>query len=192
MGLGSAYLDGFRHALERGAPAVFEMDADHSHNPKYLPMLHHCLEGEADVAIGSRYVHGVRVENWPFRRLILSRFANIYANLATGMPDSVVSDATSGFRGYRREVLESMDLSRVNSTGYCFQIEMVYRAWRLGFRIKEIPITFEEHYLTSSKISRRIVWEAVWRTPLLRLSRNHGRRRPAPASETGDRNPETE
>jgi dolichol-phosphate mannosyltransferase len=190
MGLGSAYLDGFRHALERGAPSVIEMDADHSHNPRYLPLLLDSLENEADVAIGSRYVHGVRVENWPFRRLMLSRFANFYANIATGMPKSVVTDATSGYRGYRREVLESMDLSRVKSTGYCFQIEMVYRAWRLGFRIQEVPITFEEHYLTSSKISRRIVLEAIWRTPLLRLSRNHGKRRPAQAMEAGTRTPE--
>jgi glycosyltransferase involved in cell wall biosynthesis len=174
-GLGSAYCDGFRWALTHGAPFVFEMDADHSHNPKYLPLLLHCLEEEADVAIGSRYVDGVRVENWPFRRLMLSRFANLYVNLVTGMPTTMISDATSGFRGYRREVLETIDLTRVRSNGYSFQIEMAYRAWRLGFRVREVPITFEEHYLTSSKISRRIVAEAIWRTPLLRFTRTRRR-----------------
>ncbi len=178
LGLGSAYRDGFAAALGAGAPAVFEMDADHSHNPRFLPLLLAALD-EADVAIGSRYVHGVRVENWPFRRLLLSRFANLYVNLATGMPEKVVSDATSGYRGYRREVLEAMDMTRVRSNGYMFQIEMAYRAWRLGYRIREVPITFEEHYLTSSKISRAIIWEAIWRTPLLRLTPVRGRRRAA-------------
>jgi glycosyltransferase involved in cell wall biosynthesis len=178
MGLGSAYRDGFAAALAAGAPAVFEMDADHSHNPRFLPLLLAALD-EADVAIGSRYVDGVRVENWPFRRLLLSRFANLYVNLATGMPEAAVSDATSGFRGYRREVLEALDLSRVRSNGYSFQIEMAFRAWRLGYRIKDVPITFEEHYLTSSKISRAIIWEAIWRTPLLRVTPVRGRRRAA-------------
>lgn len=168
LGLGSAYRDGFRLAVEDGADAVFEMDADHSHNPKYLSGMLRRLDGELDVVIGSRYRDGVRVENWPFRRLLLSRFANAYVNLASGLPSGVVSDATSGFRGYRREVLETIGLSRVRSNGYSFQIEMAYRAWRLGFRVGEERITFEEHYLTSSKISRAIVWEAIWRTPLLR------------------------
>jgi hypothetical protein len=101
-------------------------------------------------------VNGVRVENWPFRRLVLSRFANYYVNGASGLPASVVNDATSGFRAYRREVLETIGLETVASNGYFFQIEMAYRAWRLGFRLEEVPITFEEHYLTSSKISRAI------------------------------------
>lgn len=170
LGLGSAYRDGFRRGLEDGAGYVFEMDADHSHNPKYLPSLLHRLRTDADLAIGSRYVHGVRVENWPFRRLLLSRFANAYVNAAAGIPSRVVTDATSGFRGYRREVLETIDLDAVRSNGYSFQIEMAYRAWRLGFRLCEVPITFEEHYLTSSKMSRAIIWEAIWRTPMLRLT----------------------
>jgi len=125
----------------------------------------------ADLAIGSRYVNGVRVENWPFRRLLLSRFANYYVNGASGLPARVVSDATSGYRAYRREVLERINLDKVASNGYSFQIEMAFRAWRLGFRLEEVPITFEEHYLTSSKISRAVVWEAMWRTPLLRFVR---------------------
>jgi glycosyltransferase involved in cell wall biosynthesis len=169
-GLGTAYRDGFVLAISRGARVVIEMDADHSHNPKFLPSLVGAIEGGADVAIGSRYVNGVRVENWPFRRLLLSRFANYYVNRASGLPISVVTDATSGFRAYRSGVLEAIGLDSVASSGYFFQIEMAYRAWRLGFAVREVPITFEEHYLTSSKISGAIVWEAVWRTPLLRLA----------------------
>jgi glycosyltransferase involved in cell wall biosynthesis len=170
MGLGSAYRDGFRLALQRGADAVVEMDADHSHNPKYLAPILACLEVDADVVIGSRYVDGVRVENWPFRRLLLSRFANYYVNFATGISSREISDATSGYRAYRREVIEAIDLAKVRASGYAFQIQMAYRAWRLGFRVREIPITFEEHYLTSSKISRAIIWEAIWTTPLLRFT----------------------
>jgi glycosyltransferase involved in cell wall biosynthesis len=169
LGLGSAYRDGFTRAMENGAGIIVEMDADHSHNPKYLAPLVGALGDGADLAIGSRYVHGVRVENWPFRRLMLSRFANYYANRATGLPSDVASDLTSGFRAYRREVLEAIDLRTVSSNGYFFQIEMAFRAWRLGFRLAEVPITFEEHYLTSSKISKGIVWEAMWRTPMLRV-----------------------
>jgi glycosyltransferase involved in cell wall biosynthesis len=175
LGLGSAYRDGFTRALASGASIIVEMDADHSHNPKFLAALTASVANGADVAIGSRYVHGVRVENWPFRRLLLSRFANYYVNKATGLPAGVVSDATSGFRAYRREVLERIGLAGVTSNGYFFQIEMAYRAWRLGFNVVEVPITFEEHYLTSSKISRAIVWEAIWRTPLLRVTAPKGR-----------------
>lgn len=170
LGLGSAYRDGFRACLDAGYEAIFEMDADHSHNPKYLGPMRERLAAGLDVVIGSRYRDGVRVENWPFRRLLLSRFANFYVNWTTGLPIRLVSDATSGFRGYRREVLLALDLSTVRSNGYSFQIEMAYRAWRLGFRVGEMGITFEEHYLTSSKISRAIIWEAMWRTPLLRLT----------------------
>ena len=171
MGLGTAYRDGFRKAMDGGATVVLEMDADHSHNPRHLPALLKSVGNGADLAIGSRYVHGVRVENWPFRRLMLSRFANYYVNRASGLPEEVVADVTSGFRAYKREVLERIGLDSVASNGYFFQIEMAYRAWRLGFRVEEVPITFEEHYLTSSKISRAIVWEAMWRTPLLRFVR---------------------
>lgn len=172
LGLGTAYRDGFRRAMERGAAVLVEMDADHSHNPKYLPALLGAVRNGADLALGSRYVNGIRVENWPFRRLLLSRFANLYVNAASGLPGATVTDATSGFRAYRREVLEAIDLSRITSNGYFFQIEMAFRAWRLGFRVVEVPITFEEHYLTSSKISKAIIWEAIWRTPLLRFVRS--------------------
>ena len=113
QGLGSAYRDGFRRVLADGGDLIFEMDAYHSHNPRHLPALRKRLLEDADVAIGSRYVDGVRVENWPFRRLLLSRFANYYVNLATGLPSAVLHDATSGFRGYRREVLEEIDLATV-------------------------------------------------------------------------------
>lgn len=180
LGLGSAYRDGFRRAMEDGADLVFEMDADHSHNPKYLPAMRHRLETDLDVAVASRYIHGVRVENWPFRRLLLSRFANYYVNFATGMRASVVSDATSGYRGYRRDVLEAIGLHRVRSNGYSFQVEMAYRAWRLGYRVGEVPITFEEHYLTSSKITKGIIWEAIWRIPLLRLTASTRAAAPVP------------
>ena len=182
LGLGSAYRDGFTRALRDGADVVFEMDADHSHNPKYLPALLTPLLADADLTIGSRYVHGVRVENWPFRRLLLSRFANMYVSVVSGLPSAVLSDATSGFRGYRRQVLEAIRLDRVRSNGYSFQVEMAFRAWRLGFRLCEVPICFEEHYLTSSKMSRSIVWEAIWRTPLLRVTAPRGKRRAAPAA----------
>jgi len=170
MGLGSAYRDGFGRALAEGATVLLEMDADHSHNPRHLPALLASVGNGADVAIGSRYVNGVRVENWPFRRLMLSRFANYYVNGASGLPGAIVSDATSGFRAYKRGVLEKIGLESIASNGYFFQIEMAYRAWRMGFRIEEVPITFEEHDLTSSKISNGIIWEAIWRTPFLRFS----------------------
>jgi glycosyltransferase involved in cell wall biosynthesis len=176
LGMGSAYRDGFQRVLTEGADLVIEMDADLSHNPKYLPAIRDGLVRDADVVVGSRYVDGVRVENWPFRRLLLSRVANAYVNLTTGLPMDVASDATSGFRGYRRAVLEEIDLRTVRSNGYSFQVEMTVRAWRLGFRIREIPITFEEHYLSSSKMSRAVVWEAVWRTPLLRFRASRRRR----------------
>ena len=188
LGMGSAYRDGFDRALAGGADLILEMDADLSHNPGYLPALKASLTTNVDVAIGSRYVDGVRVENWPFRRLLLSRTANAYANLMTGLPMNVVCDATSGFRGYRREVLETIDMRTVRSNGYSFQVEMAVRAWRLGFRIREIPITFEEHYLSSSKMSRAVVWEAIWRTPLLRFTAPRRRRTAsAAAADVGPR-----
>ena len=167
-GLGSAYVAGFHEAMERGADEIFEMDADLSHNPMYLPGLSEAL-AEADVSIGSRYRDGVRVNNWPFRRLLLSKAANFYAVVATGLPFDLVTDVTSGFRGYRREALRQVGLGSIRSSGYAFQVEMVFRCYRAGLHIREVPIVFEEHSLSSSKMSGDVILEAVWKIPLLRF-----------------------
>ncbi len=168
MGLGSAYRDGFRFALANGAEYVFEMDADFSHDPNALgEFLHHIQD--ADIVLGSRYLNGVTVVNWPLSRLILSYTANLYTRVITGMP---LADATGGFKCFRRRALEGIRLDKVKSEGYSFQIEMSYRCWRRGFRIKEIPIVFVDRRAGVSKMSRRIVWEAagmVWRLRLLDL-----------------------
>ncbi|HEU5049101.1 MAG TPA: polyprenol monophosphomannose synthase [Gemmatimonadales bacterium] len=164
-GLGRAYLAGFRWALERGYDFILEMDADFSHDPKFLPRFMEAAEN-ADVVIGSRYNQGVNVINWPISRLLLSLGANQYARMVTGLP---VSDSTGGFKCFRREVLEAIDFSRVRSNGYAFQIEMSYRAWRKGFRIVEIPIVFTDRVEGQSKMSKRIVREAVWMVWSLRL-----------------------
>jgi dolichol-phosphate mannosyltransferase len=159
MGLGTAYLAGFRWALERDYEFVFEMDADFSHDPNHLPLF---LEAatDADVVLGSRYRQGkVTVVNWPISRLILSYAANIYARAVTGLP---LYDGTGGFKCFRRRVLEAIPLDAVRSNGYAFQIEMSFRAWRRGFRIVEIPIVFVDRTEGQSKMSRRIVWEAIW------------------------------
>ena len=158
-GLGSAYREGFRWGMARGAQVLCEMDADLSHDPADLPRLLHAIRG-ADVVIGSRYVHTGGVVDWPAHRRALSRGANAYVRLCTGLP---VRDSTAGFRAYRCAVLESLDLSTVASQGYSFQLEMALRAWRLGFRIVEVPITFVERREGASKISRAIVAEALWR-----------------------------
>jgi dolichol-phosphate mannosyltransferase len=168
MGLGSAYVAGFSYALERDYDAVFEMDADFSHNPDSLPEFLRELE-TADLVVGSRYLHGVTVVNWPLKRLILSYGANVYSRVITGIP---IKDLTGGYKCFRRRVLESLDLSRVKSDGYGFQIEINYKAWRKGFRIKEIPILFVDRRAGESKMNRRIVWEAafmVWRLRILDL-----------------------
>ena len=165
LGLGSAYVAGFRYALENGYDAVFEMDADFSHNPDSIPDFLHELES-VDLVVGSRYLHGVTVVNWPLSRLILSYGANLYTRVITGMP---LMDATGGFKCFRRQVLEALDLSRVKSDGYGFQIEVNFKAWRKKFRIKEIPILFVDRRAGSSKMSRRIVWEAAWMVWRLRL-----------------------
>lgn len=170
-GLGSAYLEAFAWALARGADAVVEMDADRSHDPADLPRLIHGLGG-ADVVIGSRYVPGGQVVDWPARRELLSRGGNRYVRLVTGLP---LADATSGFRAFRAGALRRLDLSTVRSDGYCFQVDLALRAWRRGFRIVEIPITFTERRAGASKISRRIVVEAVVRTAWWGLA---GPRRP--------------
>jgi dolichol-phosphate mannosyltransferase len=166
LGLGTAYLVGFRWALERDYDAVFEMDADFSHDPAHIPQFLDAIE-DFDVVLGSRYLHGrVTVVNWPIPRLLLSYAANVYARVVTGLP---ITDATGGFKCFRRQVLESIDLDRVGSEGYSFQIEMSLRAWRRGFSLGEIPIVFADRDLGESKMSRRIVWEAVWRVWALRF-----------------------
>ena len=159
LGLGTAYIAGFRWALERKYDLVFEMDADFSHNPELLPEFLQSVK-EADVVLGSRYQGGrVNVVNWPMSRLFLSYAANIYARAVTGLP---VSDTTGGFKCFRRNVLESIDLNSVKSNGYAFQIEMSFRAWKRGFRLVEIPIIFVDRTEGVSKMSKKIVREAVW------------------------------
>jgi dolichol-phosphate mannosyltransferase len=165
QGLGSAYVAGFRYALDRDYEAVFEMDADFSHNPESLPVFLGELEN-ADLVLGSRYLNGVTVVNWPLKRLILSYSANVYSRVITGMR---VKDLTGGFKCFRRRVLESIDWSRVRSDGYAFQIEITFKAWRKGFRIREIPIMFVDRKAGESKMSRRIVYEAAWMVWRLRL-----------------------
>ena len=172
QGLGSAYLRGFTWGLERGYDYLLEMDSDHSHDPKYLTDLLRAVEADYDLVIGSRYVTGVNVINWPMSRLLLSWFANKYARVITGLP---LSDATAGFKCFRREVLEAIDFSKVGSTGYAFQIEMDFRAWKKGFRLGEVPIVFVDRMDGESKMSRAIVREAVWRVWALRFSWIFGR-----------------
>jgi dolichol-phosphate mannosyltransferase len=159
LGLGTAYIVGFRWALERKYDLVFEMDADFSHNPERLPEFLEAIK-EADLVLGSRYQDGhVNVVNWPMSRLFLSYAANIYARAITGLP---IFDTTGGFKCFRRNVLESVDLNSVKSNGYAFQIEMSYRVWKRGFRLVEIPIIFVDRTEGVSKMSKRIVREAVW------------------------------
>jgi dolichol-phosphate mannosyltransferase len=159
-GLGTAYVRGFQEALAKDADIVFEMDADFSHDVKYLKDFLAAVK-KADVVIGSRYKDGVRVEGWRFRRLLLSKLANMYVSYIMVKP---VWDFTAGFRCYRRQVLEAIDFNEVRSDGYAFQIEMTYLAFQHGFRVVEIPILFKERKHGASKISRRVVWEALWLT----------------------------
>ena len=168
MGLGSAYRDGFRYALQNGAEYVFEMDADFSHDPEAIGEFLHAAQ-DADIVLGSRYLNGVTVVNWPLSRLILSYSANVYTRLVTGLP---LADSTGGFKCFRRRALEGIRLDRVTSEGYSFQIEMSFRCWKRGFRIKEIPILFVDRRAGVSKMSRKIIWEAaglVWRLRFLDL-----------------------
>ncbi len=159
LGLGTAYIAGFQWALERKYDLVFEMDADFSHNPERLPEFLEAIR-ESDVVLGSRYQDGhVNVVNWPMSRLFLSYGANIYARFVTGLP---IFDTTGGFKCFRRNVLESIDLNSVKSNGYAFQIEMSYRAWKRGFRLFEIPIIFVDRTEGVSKMSKKIVREAIW------------------------------
>ena len=172
LGLGTAYITGFKWALERGYDVVFEMDADFSHDPAHLKDFLKAIDG-ADLVLGSRYLGGkVTVVNWPIGRLVLSYCANIYARRITGLR---IWDLTGGFKCFRRRVLEAIDLDRVRSNGYAFQIEMSVRAWRKGFTLKEVPIVFVDRTEGQSKMNRSIVREAVWMVPRLRLMTWFGR-----------------
>jgi dolichol-phosphate mannosyltransferase len=164
-GLGKAYIAGFRFALDHGYDLIFEMDADFSHDPRFLPTFLDAIQ-DADLVIGSRYKTGVNVINWPISRLLLSLGANQYARIVTGLP---LADSTGGFKCFRRRVLEAIPLERVRSNGYAFQIEMSYLAWKKGFRLKEIPIVFTDRVEGQSKMNRKIVREAVWMVWWLRL-----------------------
>jgi dolichol-phosphate mannosyltransferase len=158
MGLGRAYVQGFARALDGDADLIFQMDADGSHDPDHLPAMLEAVE-QTDVVVGSRFVDGVRVEGWPFRRLLMSKLANMFVSYLMVQP---VWDFTAGFRCYRRHVLEAIDLQAVRSDGYAFQIEMTHLTFRHGFRLREVPILFREREHGYSKISRRVVWEALW------------------------------
>lgn len=172
-GLGRAYLAGFAWALEREFTWVFEMDADFSHDPQHLPRFLQAST-DADLILGSRYATGVNVINWPMSRLLLSWFANKYVRWITGLP---LTDATGGFKCFRREVLAAIPLDRVRSNGYAFQIEMSFRAWKKGFRLREIPIVFVDRVEGQSKMSGSIVREAIWMVWWLRLQSLFGRMR---------------
>jgi dolichol-phosphate mannosyltransferase len=169
-GLGRAYLDGFRLALEQGAELVLEMDCDFSHDPADVPRLI-AAAADADLVLGSRYVAGGGVRDWGALRRLISRGASLYTQLLL-MP---VRDATGGFKCFRRTVLERLDLDAISSRGYMFQIETTFRARRAGFRVVEIPITFSDRRVGGSKMSRAIVLEAIWRVPALRLAALRGR-----------------
>ncbi len=164
-GLGTAYVEGFKFAVRKKYDYIFEMDADFSHDPGYIPVFINEMK-KHDLVIGSRYVKGVSVVNWPIRRLMLSKFANFYARIITGLP---LTDCTSGFKCYKRKVLESIGLDRVHSDGYAFQIEMHFKAWKKNFRIKELPVIFVDRHAGSSKMSRGVMLEAafiVWKLKL--------------------------
>ena len=166
-GLGPAYLDGFRRALELGADLVIEMDCDFSHDPNDVPRLVAAAE-DADVVLGSRYVSGGGTRNWGLVRRLISRAGSLYAQILLGLR---IRDLTGGFKVYRRVVLETIDLDAIDSKGYAFQIEGTYRALRAGFRVVEVPIVFADREVGGSKMSRSIVLEAIWKVPALRLSR---------------------
>lgn len=157
MGLGTAYVAGFKFAIENSYDCVFEMDADLSHDPKEIPTFLKNIENY-DLVIGSRYIKGVRVLNWPIQRLLLSYSANVCTRFITGLP---LHDATGGFKCYRREVLEAINLDRIKSNGYAFQIEMSFKAWKKGFKLLEIPIVFLDRRSGDSKMSKNIIYEAA-------------------------------
>lgn len=168
LGLGTAYVHGFKWGLKRDYQYIFEMDADFSHNPDDLIKLHHACANEGhDVAVGSRYIKGVNVVNWPMGRVLLSYFASAYVRIITRMK---VRDTTAGFVCYRRRVLESINLNKIRFTGYAFQIEMKYTAWKLGFSIKEVSIIFTDRSEGTSKMSKGIFKEAIFGVITLRIS----------------------
>ncbi len=167
LGLGTAYVRGFQYAIEHGYLYLCEMDADFSHDPADVPrLIHEVKSGNCDVAIGSRYSNGISIINWPLSRLILSYCANIYARTITGLP---IKDTTAGFKCLHRRVVEKIPLERIRSNGYSFQIELHFRAWKLGFRLKEVSIIFREREEGVSKMSKAIVREAIWRVWALKM-----------------------
>ena len=170
MGLGTAYVAGFKYMLSNGYDAAIQMDADYSHDPIEIKNFLEKIKSY-DLIIGSRYINGVRVINWPIGRLLLSYFANLYTRVVTGMP---VKDATGGFKCFKRQVLESINLDKIKSNGYSFQIEMNYKAWKNNFKLIEIPITFMDRVHGTSKMSKKIVYEAVFMVWKLRLKNLFG------------------
>ena len=165
-GLGTAYVHGFHWALRRKYSYIFEMDADFSHNPKELSSMMALLKNQADLVVGSRYIEGVNVVNWPLGRILLSYFASFYVRLITGMP---IKDATAGFVGYKRQVLEAIDLDQIKFVGYAFQIELKYKAWLKNFKLIEHPIIFTNRVKGKSKMNGSIIWEALFGVLFLRL-----------------------
>mgnify|MGYP000958778367 FL=1 len=179
LGLGTAYICGFKWALEHGYDFVFEMDADFSHNPEDLPRLYHaCADEGFDVAVGSRYVSGVNVVNWPMGRVLMSYYASRYVQFVTGIP---VRDTTAGFKCYRRRVLETVDLDAIRFKGYAFQIEMKFTAYKLGFKIKEVPVIFVNRREGTSKMSGGIFGEALFGVIRLRWAAITGKIKPRKA-----------
>ncbi len=194
QGLGTAYIAGFKWALERDYEYITEMDADFSHPVDKLPELQRtCASGDADVAVGSRYISGVNVVNWPMGRMLMSYYASAYVRLVTGMK---VRDATAGFVCYRREVLQSIDLDAIEFKGYAFQIEMKFTAHRMGFTIKEVPIVFVNRVLGTSKMNSSIFFEALWGVIKLRwdsiFNKKRFQRRPLPSAKPQPSEPSTE
>ncbi len=176
LGLGTAYIAGFKWAIENCYDYIFEMDADFSHDPNDLPRLYAaCADKGADVAIGSRYVSGVNVVNWPMGRVLMSYYASKYVRLVTGIP---VHDTTAGFKCYRREVLESIDLDAIRFKGYAFQIEMKFTAYMLGYKIREVPVIFVNRQLGTSKMSGGIFGEALFGVMRLRWAALTGKIKP--------------
>jgi dolichol-phosphate mannosyltransferase len=165
LGLGTAYITGFKWALEKGYEFVFEMDCDFSHDPKDIEALLAAAQ-TCDLAIGSRYIGGIRILNWPMKRLLLSYFASIYTQIITGMK---IQDATGGFKCFRASTLRQIDLNKIFSNGYSFQIELNYKTWKKGLKLQEVPITFSERREGQSKMSRKIIYEAVWAVWRMRL-----------------------